>query len=339
MVMYRSIRAQTARKASKHLTMEHNRAAISVQELHKNYKGTRALDGVSFDVQRGELLAYLGPNGAGKTTTINILSGLLPRDSGDLAVCGVDVAKDPVRVKQRIGVVPEESNLYPELTCRGNLLYVGELYGLHRTSRVSRADELLTQFGLSDKANMPFRTLSRGMKRRLTIAAALVHSPEVLFLDEPTAGLDVQSARKLRDHVRNINRDGTTVLLTTHNLSEASELCTRILILIKGQVAAKGSASEIAERVEETKRLAVKLSGDVDEAQLRESCPAIVGARLKGDTLILDVTETHSAVAQVVSFSERISLRIIQIESAMPSFEETFVRILEAHDEGSGGIR
>ncbi|MCD6326996.1 ABC transporter ATP-binding protein [bacterium] len=318
---------------------EHNLAAISVRGLRKNYKGVPALDGVTFDVKRGELLAYLGPNGAGKTTTINILSGLLPRDSGDLAVCGVDVAKAPVRVKQLIGVVPEESNLYPELTSRGNLLYVGELYGLPRAKRALIADQILDQFCLSDKSNMPFRTLSRGMKRRLTIAAALVHSPEVLFLDEPTAGLDVQSARQLRAHVRNINQRGTTVLLTTHNLLEASELCTRILILIKGRIVAEGSASEIAERLDKAKRLAVKLSGDVDEAQLREHCPSVMGARLEGDTFILDVIDTHSAIAEVVSFSEKRSLQIVHIRSATPSLEDTFVKILEEHDAGDGGPR
>jgi len=243
-------------------------AAISVRRLCKSYNGVPALAEVSFRARPGELIGYLGPNGAGKTTTLNILSGLLRQDSGETAICGIDVAADPIAVKQRIGVVPEESNLYPELTCRGNLIYMGELYGLSKATRMKRADELLAMFALTDKASMPFRTLSRGMKRRLTVAAALVHSPDVLILDEPTAGLDVPSARQLRAHIGSINQDGTTVLLTTHNLLEASELCTRILILIKGRIVAEGSASEIRKRVASINRLSVEFSGDVDEALL-----------------------------------------------------------------------
>ncbi len=185
---------------------------------------------------------------------------------------------------------------------------------------------------------MPFRTLSRGMKRRLTVAAALVHSPDVLILDEPTAGLDVPSARQLRAHVRSINQDGTTVLLTTHNLLEASELCTRILILIKGRIVAEGSASEISERVACANRLSVEFSGDVEEALLSASCPAIVSVSQKGQTLLLDVNGTHSATAQLISFAEQNGVRVLHISSAPPSLEDAFVTILKEHGEHERGV-
>jgi len=318
------------------MTRKQPNTAITVKGLCKSYRDVRALDDVSFAVRRGELLGYLGPNGAGKTTTINVLSGLLTRDSGDVAVCGTDVAWDPVTVKQRIGVVPEESNLYPELTCRGNLIYMGELYGLSKAARRSKADALLALFNLTDRASMPFRALSRGMKRRLTVAAALVHSPEVLFLDEPTAGLDVPSARHLRSHIRAINQAGTTVFLTTHNLAEAEELSTRILILIKGKIVAEGSPLAIGERVANVIRLSVKLSDDIDEAQLRRHCPAILSVSVKGKTLVLDVSDTHLAVAQLVSFAEQEGVRILQMASALPSLEDAFVSILEQHDDETG---
>ena len=219
--------------------------AISVSSLSTSYGQMQALDQVSFSVRQGEIFAYLGPNGAGKTTTINIISGLIPRDAGKISICGADVASDPVFVKSRIGVVPDESNLYPELTCRRNLEYLGELYGLPRAMRKRRAADLLGQFDLASRAVMPFRALSRGLKRRLTIAAALVHRPEVVFLDEPTVGLDVLSARALRELIREISRDGTTVLLTTHNLEQGLEMCDRAAILNRGKVAWEGPRSGI----------------------------------------------------------------------------------------------
>ncbi len=214
---------------------------IVVNELVKAFGPLKALDRVSFSVRQGEVFGYLGPNGAGKTTTIKILAGLLPRDGGQINISGWDIAVDPVAVKKRIGVVPEEANLYPELSCRRNLDYLAELYGLGRRQRQLRVQELLDYFELQGRAADRFGNLSRGLKRRLTLAAALLHEPEVLFLDEPTSGLDVISARSLRELIRTISRRGVTVFLTTHNLQEAEELCQRLVILIRGRVAATGT--------------------------------------------------------------------------------------------------
>jgi ABC-2 type transport system ATP-binding protein len=213
---------------------------IQVQELSKSYGETHALEAVSFTVRRGEVFGYLGPNGAGKTT-VNILSGLLKGDTGEVRIHGLDITRESVAVKQRIGVVPEESNLYPELTCWRNLEYLGQLYGLSRLARRTRVSDLLEIFDLSEERAVPFRALSRGMKRRLTVAAALVHSPEIVFLDEPTAGLDVPSARALRGLIQATNRDGTTVFLTTHNLAEAEALSSRVLVLVRGHVVAQAT--------------------------------------------------------------------------------------------------
>ena len=306
-----------------------HRAAIRVRGLSKDYGPLRALDRVSFTVAPGEIFGYLGPNGAGKTTTINILCGLLNRDAGDVAICGLDIVRDTVAVKQRTGVVPEESNLYPEMSCRRNLEYLGELYGLSRADRRARAAELLALFSLADRASTPFRALSRGMKRRLTVAAALIHSPEVLFLDEPTTGLDVPSARALRSLIQTIHRDGTTVFLTTHNLSEAESLCDRVLILVKGQVRAEGTAAEIRHRVETIRKLSVVFSGDVPDGALREACPAVESAALKEGTWSLEVNDIHSALAQLMSFAEGRGVRILKIGSTPATLEDAFVAILQ----------
>jgi len=311
--------------------MNRRNSIIQVRGLSKSYGNTRALETVSFSIRQGEIFAYLGPNGAGKTTTINVLCGLLRRDAGDVTIDGLDIEQDPVAVKQRIGVVPEESNLYPELTCRRNLEYLGELYGLARVCRRSRADELLVSFDLADKAAAPFRSLSRGMKRRLTVAASLVHSPEIVFLDEPTAGLDVPSAHALRSLIRAINRDGTTVFLTTHNLAEAEILCGRIVILIKGQVVADGTPTEIGQRVAKAKTLLVALSEDVTETLLREACPAILSATETDGAWRLEVGNTHEAVRQLMLLAEKQGFRVLEIDTVTPSLEDAFMTILEAN--------
>jgi ABC-2 type transport system ATP-binding protein len=288
---------------------------------------------VDFALSRGEAFAYLGPNGAGKTTTIKILCGLLRRDAGEVRVCGLDIDRDPVAIKGRIGVVPEESNLYPELSCRRNLEYLGELYGLDRRARTTRAGQLLESFDLSARAGAPFRALSRGMKRRLTVAAALIHSPEVVFLDEPTAGLDVPSARALRSLVAGIRRDGATVFLTTHNMAEAEALCDRVLILVRGRAVAEGTADEVRRRVERAGRLSVRLSGEAEEAELRRACPAVRSAARTEGAWRLEAASAHAAAAQIIAFAEARGLEVLEIATVGPTLEDAFMTIVG----GDGG--
>ncbi|MBW2057266.1 MAG: ABC transporter ATP-binding protein [Deltaproteobacteria bacterium] len=318
---------------------DRDESIIEVRGLSKLYGEVRALEDVGFAVRKGEVFGYLGPNGAGKTTTVNILCGLVERDAGEVRIYGLDIRRDPVEVKERIGVVPEESNLYPELSCRRNLEYLGELYGLSRSSRRTRAGDLLEIFDLADKGSIPFRSLSRGMKRRLTVAAALLHRPQVIFLDEPTAGLDVPSARALRSLIQRVNREGTTVFLTTHNLAEAESLCSRVLILVKGRVMAEGTAAEIRSHVERTKAVSLVLSGPVEEASLRKACPEIKEASFTDGSWRLEVADIHAAVAQVVSFADRQGVRILEIGSSVPSFEDVFMRILKESTSGGGANR
>ena len=302
--------------------------AVRVSGLKKSYDTVVALDGVSFDVSRGRIFAYLGPNGAGKTTTINILCGLLERDAGEVSILGRDVARDPVFVKSRIGVVTENSNLYPELHCRRNLEYLGELYGLSGGERRDRAEKLLCGFELTEKANASFGSLSRGMKRRLTIGAALVHRPEVLFLDEPTTGLDVPSARALRRLVHRIVDDGTTVLLTTHNLFEAEELASDVAVLVGGRIVARGSVNELKRRVREIRRVAVRISETVHEDMLTAACPAIKFAKSQNGLWQLDVDDLHDALGQLIAFCRQRGCRIEDVGVREPTLEDAFVSLL-----------
>ena len=310
--------------------------AIQVEALEKRYGDVQALRGVDFTVATGEIFGYLGPNGAGKTTTVKILCGLLDRDAGQVSVAGLDVRRDPVRVKQRIGVVPEESNLYPELTCRRNLEYLAELYGLTRARRRARAAELLSRFGLAGKAESPFRALSRGMKRRLTVAAALIHSPPILFLDEPTAGLDVPSARALRDLIAELNRQGTTVFLTTHNLLEAERLCDRILILVKGRKVIEGTAREIRDRAAQAQAISVIFSGQVDADAMRTACPAVRAVTSQDNKLQLDVRDVHSAMREILAFAETAGLRVEEIGAA-EGLEEAFLSLVQSESDVEAG--
>ena len=211
---------------------------IQVSDLTKFYNGFLAVDHISFEVERGEVFGFLGPNGAGKTTTIRMLTGLSRPVKGKASVLGFDIESEIIKVKKHIGVVPKKSNLYDELTAFDNLVFMAKLYGVNPEERAKKAEELLKVFRLYERRDSLFSTFSRGMKRALTIAAALTHDPEIIFLDEPTVGLDVVAARSLRRLIGDLHKQGITVFLTTHYLEEADLLCDRVAVLVKGKILA-----------------------------------------------------------------------------------------------------
>ncbi len=209
-------------------------SAIEVRELTRDYNGLRAVDGITFTVEAGEIFGFLGPNGAGKTTTIRVLTGQLRPTSGTAEVAGCDVVEDRQRLKPKIGVVFEVQNLYERLSARDNLVFAARLYGVPK----GRAERALTQVGLTDRARDRLKEYSNGMKQRLLIARALLHEPEVLFLDEPTRGLDPNVAREIRSIVTDLARQGVTVFLTTHYMEEADQLSDRVAIIDRGRIVA-----------------------------------------------------------------------------------------------------
>jgi ABC-2 type transport system ATP-binding protein len=211
-------------------------SAIEVSGLSKTYDKVLAVDDISFRVSRGELFGFLGPNGAGKTTTINILSGLARPDAGAIHINGIDCTPNPKEAQPLIGIVPDENNLYPELSGFANLCFCAALYGMRKDDRRRRARELLDAFGLADAAGRKFEGYSKGMKRKLTFAAGIIHQPSILFLDEPTTGIDVGSARWVRQIIADLHRRGTTVFLTTHYIEEAERLCERIAFIVNGRI-------------------------------------------------------------------------------------------------------
>ena len=209
---------------------------IKAAGLTKRFDDITAVDKASFEVGRGELFGFLGPNGAGKTTTINMLTGLARPDEGNIMVGGMDCSGNPKAAQHLIGVVPDESNLYPELSGFENLCFCAALYGMRKDERRVRAFELLEKFGLNEAADRKFAGYSRGMKRRLTIAAGIIHNPPGMFLYEPTTGIDVASVRPNRQMIFDLHRAGPTIFLTTHYIEEAGRLCERIAFIVKGRV-------------------------------------------------------------------------------------------------------
>jgi ABC-2 type transport system ATP-binding protein len=270
----------------------------------------RAVDGIDFAVHQGEVFGFLGPNGAGKTTTIRMLTGLVRPTSGSARILDFDLLKDATRIKKHIGVVPEASNLYDELTAIDNLVFSMQLYGVSRQERKARAEVLLEHFRLSEKRDTLFAKLSRGMKRALTIAAALAHRPPLVFLDEPTTGLDVMSARSLRQMIAGLRDEGVTIFLTTHYLEEAERLCDRIGIIVKGRIVALDTVGGLKASAQEKAVVEVTLA-DSDGLQEKR--------RFECDD------DVEAAVLRALAESN--GRRVLAVNTLRPSLEDVFVQL------------
>ncbi|HEX7733614.1 MAG TPA: ABC transporter ATP-binding protein [Ktedonobacteraceae bacterium] len=285
--------------------MIHNDLMIEAVELRRTFKGNEAVKGISFSVKRGEIFGLLGPNGAGKTTTIRMLTGQIEPDSGHATVAGCDVMRAHQQLKERIGVVPEEQNLYERLSARNNLRFNCWLYNLPE----SRVDEVLDLVNLRDRAKNPVRGFSNGMKQRLLIARALLHKPPVLFLDEPSRGLDPISARDVRRAIEQLSREGVTILLTTHLLEEADQLCQHVAFINQGTIVANDTPRNL------------KL------AHGQRSLLVTIGERPGGGplselTLRMDSPEDQARLAQLFAQS-----KVQAIHSQEATLEEVFIEI------------
>lgn len=244
--------------------------ALSIKNLSKKYaNGTEALKGVSLEVPAGDFYALLGPNGAGKTTTIGIIVGLVERSGGSVEVFGIDTLKEPEKAKKMIGIVQQEVNFNPFEKCIDIVVNQAGYYGIPRSIAVPRAEKLLTDLGIGDKMNQPSMSLSGGMKRRLMIARALVQEPKFLILDEPTAGVDVELRRSMWEYLKGLVEKGVTILLTTHYLEEAEQLCKHISIINKGEIVAQGTMQEVLALYDEKKKIDGYTGGRLEEVFLQ----------------------------------------------------------------------
>jgi ABC-2 type transport system ATP-binding protein len=303
-------------------------AAIEVSGLAKRFGDVAAVDGIAFKVRQGELFGLLGPNGAGKTTTINLLTGLARPDAGEVRIHGLDCTHDPRAAQHLVGVVPDESNLYGELSGFDNLCFCAALYGMRKRERRDRAMELLQAFGLADAAQRRFEGYSKGMKRKLTLAAGIVHRPPILFLDEPTTGIDVAAARGIRQLVAELHRGGTTILLTTHYIEEAERLCERIVFLVGGRVVRIDTVHNLLLPERGKQALLVSLAGPAASwcAPLAGAFPALKVEPVSEAELRLE-SAAPIRVGPVVRFLEERGAEVLEARRAHPSLEDVFVRV------------
>jgi ABC-2 type transport system ATP-binding protein len=305
--------------------------AIRIENLSKTYAGGKlALDNVTFDVPRGKIFGLLGPNGAGKSTLINILAGLVVKSAGKVTIWGFDIDEHPRNAKRSIGVVPQEIIFDPFFTPRETLEIQAGLYGIPPGERQS--DELLAAMHLTDKANAYSRTLSGGMKRRLLVAKAMVHSPPILVLDEPTAGVDVELRRQLWDYVRKLNAQGVTIVLTTHYLEEAEELCDRIAIINHGKVIANEPTRELVSKAQE-KAVVVTFDRDIAEVPVNACFENI--ALLDERTLEITYRKDRANAGQVLSALAADGLGIVDVSTRDPDLEDVFLSLTAADQEAA----
>jgi ABC-2 type transport system ATP-binding protein len=302
--------------------------SIFVENLAKRFEKVEAVSGISFDVQRGELFGFLGPNGAGKTTTINMLTGLARPDAGTIRIGGIDCTGRPKAAQHLIGVVPDESNLYPELSGFDNLCFCAALYGLGKAERQARARKLLHDFDLTKAADRKFGGYSKGMKRKLTIAAGIIHTPEILFLDEPTTGIDVASARQIRQLITDLHRAGTTIFLTTHYIEEAERLCDRIAFIVDGRIVRIDAVASLIQPVQEkhVMQLGVSNSDSSLVAMLAAEFPNLTFQGLSEGLIRVESGEPVH-VGPLVRFLEDQGAEVLEARRMQPSLEDVFVQI------------
>lgn len=299
---------------------------IEVRNLTKVFGTITAVDHISFNVCEGEIFGFLGPNGAGKTTTTRMLTGVIPMDGGSVRIFGYDILKEPVRAKQRFGVVPETSNAYAELTAWQNLILMGDLYGLDRARAERRSGDLLETLGLYQRRDQKVHGYSKGMKQRLILAMALLHEPELLFLDEPTSGLDVQSTQMILVLLRALNADGTTIFLTTHNMEEANRLCDRVGIIRSGEIVALDAPERLKVAIDRTHRIEVSFDRPVPGSALAE-LDGVVGANRTGDKWQIVAEDPDLVIRSLVAFSENHGATILTLNTLAPSLDEAFLRL------------
>jgi ABC-2 type transport system ATP-binding protein len=309
-----------------------DQAIVRAENLSKRFEAVVAVDRISFEVHTGEIFGFLGPNGAGKTTTINMLTGLARMSTGSIFINGIDCDKDHKTAQSFIGVVPDESNLYDDLSGYENLCFCGALYGMRKELRQKRATELLKHFGLWDSSNKLFKHYSKGMKRKLTIAAGIIHSPSLLFLDEPTTGIDVSSARQIRTMIRDLNQEGVTIFLTTHYLEEAERLCDRIAFIVNGKIIRLATLDELVQDFESYETVEFIFESENDKAiptsVLQSRFPDYKFKPISPNSLYIS-SAGKLELSKLIAYCEENEMKLYEAKRVKPSLEDIFVNITE----------
>jgi ABC-2 type transport system ATP-binding protein len=307
-------------------------ALAQVNNLVKKYEdsGVLAVDQVSFEILEGEVFSLLGPNGAGKSTTISMLSCLLKPSAGDATINGKSIVDDPMGVKNAIGVVPQEIALYETLSARDNLLFWGRMYGMGGNTLKNRVEEILEQVSLKDRAKDKIQTYSSGMKRRINIAVGLLHKPKLIFMDEPTVGIDPQSRRRILDMVKELNQQGLTVLYTTHYMEEAEELSDRVGIIDHGKLIAIGTQKELTLMVGENEGLRLHFNDGDDIEPLVASIlelPEVIEVSTTDHEILVIAPDAEEALPNIITKANNNGVRVRSIDIEEPNLEAVFLHL------------
>ena len=302
--------------------------AVRAINLTKYYEGLLAVDHVNFEVKTEEVFGFLSPNGAGKTTTVRMLTGISKPTEGTAEIMGYNIQKQSVQAKELMGIVPDISNVYTDLSAWNNLIFTGRLYDIPKVEREERAKELLELFGLYDRRDDMVDGFSKGMKRRVCIAMALINKSSILFLDEPTTGLDVQSVLTIRDLIRKLNREGLTIFLTTHNMEEANQMCDRVAIINKGNIIAIDTPERLKRTIKELQLVEVSfqnvkrnLTNDLEK--FSEATHVVK----HGDKYRIYTDDPSTILSVVWNYAETNGLKVITVNTLGPSLEDVFVKL------------
>jgi len=305
-----------------------NSPAIEVLDLHRSFGETKAVQGVSFEVRQGEIFSLLGPNGAGKTTTISMLSCLLRPDQGDARVMGHSIREDQMGVKSALGVVPQEIALYEDLTARENLTFWGKMYGLRGGALTARVEEVLDVIGLRERAKERVGKYSGGMKRRVNIGVALLHKPKVIYMDEPTVGIDPQSRRNILDSVVALKNQGMTVLYTTHYMEEAQELSDHIGIMDHGKLIASGTNNELVRLVGEQTRIDLTLNIPAENILTAwQNVEGVTRVSAENGLVSVLVKDSNDVLPRLFESATSRSARITSVDIREPNLEAVFLHL------------
>jgi linearmycin/streptolysin S transport system ATP-binding protein len=301
---------------------------LEVTDVRKHYGPIEALRGVSLSVEEGEMFGLLGPNGAGKTTLLSILACLIDPSAGSVRLFGKPLDRHDFGTRRRIGIATQDTSLYPELTARENLTFFGQLYGLRGPDLAKRVDEVLSFTALTDRADDRVATYSGGMRRRLNLGAAVVHRPRLLFLDEPTTGVDPQSRHHIFEEVRSLNADGVTVIYTSHYMEEVEALCPRIAILDHGSVIACDTRTNLLRRLDGT--LTVRVARDLPAVAERVGqLPGVKVLATEGDTLTLAAADVHELTVRAVAILKELGVELTGLEAKEPTLERVFLHLTD----------
>jgi len=302
--------------------------AVEAIGLTKQFDKLLAVDNLSFSTTKGEIFGFLGPNGAGKTTTIRMLTGISRPTKGTAKIMGYNIQTQSIQAKEQMGIVPDVSNIYNELTAWDNLVFTGKLYDMPKTFRENRAEELLKMFGLYERHQEKVQGFSRGMKRRICIAMALMNRSSIVFLDEPTSGLDVQSVLIIRETIRKLNQQGLTIFITTHNLEEASQMCDRVAIINHGKIAAIGTPEKLKRTLQGLQSVEIAFEKTPNDAlsDLKD-LPNTREVVKAGDKFRLFTDDPSSVLASVWNYAQNNNLKLVTVNTLGPSLEDVFVSL------------